>query len=136
MYSFVSDSSHFISQNRFFLHFFGNREGKLPAHVVKHILDIRRRFSLTKSQVGELVKTSIKKGITSADLDVVGYALDKGLSLKRALIETQKYRTVRIDICISKEQEAELIKKHRKSLPKILGDVVYGDEKPIKRPVF
>ncbi len=37
LYSVVSHSSHFISQNRLFLYFFGNRKGKLRNLLVSFV---------------------------------------------------------------------------------------------------
>lgn|SRR3990167_8510776 len=113
-----------------------NREGKLPAYVVKAILDLRRQFTLNKAQVQNLMKTAIDNHLTNSDMSVIAHVLDNGQSVSNALKKAQEYRTVRIDVLISNDNVDKLVRKHKKSIRKIIADIVYGDETPISRPKF
>ena len=109
------------------------RDGNLPVDVVSKILDVRRRYNLTRTQLKEMLATSITDEIKGSQMNVVASLMAKGKNVEEAVKESKALNTIRIDVMLTNGQKEELVKRTNLSVSKSLVGIIYGEYEPIKR---
>ena len=112
------------------------KKGQLPASVAHHNLSAAKKYYIPKKLMEELCEYSRVAELTGNDIMIISALIKAGLSPIRAIEERKKYKSVRTDIIVSKEEISHLSNKAKLTETKYLEYVCYGEAKVITRPKF
>lgn len=108
------------------------RRGAIPAHIATKILNISKKYSLTKKEVGDLFRAVDKdESIIGTKIDVLSVLLSKGYTIKESFKLAEKIRVIRPTIVMYEADYKKAIKNE--PLKDFIDRLIFSTKK-IKKP--
>lgn len=106
------------------------KEGAIPATVAFQAYKIKKTWGLSENDSTLLIEAACAEELTTRDLEVIGYLLKQGLSIKKALKEKSKYKTIRADMVVLSSELKEKVNKYKLSPAMLLRKTIVGEVTP------